>query len=238
MKIALAQIQSFKGDINANIQHHIAWIYKGLQENQDAIFFPELSLTGYEPTLAKQLALTTEDGRLGDLQRLSDDHNLTIGVGAPTKAGKEILISMLIFKPSAPLSVYSKMMIDEDEESYFSEGVAYEIINIDNRVIAPSICYESLQEEHLQNASKHNPDLYLASVAKSQKGIDKAQHYFPHPAKTHQIPILMVNGIGPSDNFVSAGQSGIWDKDGNVISKLGKEEEGLLLFDTTENSFK
>lgn len=55
MKIALAQIQYEKGDIARNIELHLIWIDQAIAQGADCIFFPELSLTGYEPTLPKSL---------------------------------------------------------------------------------------------------------------------------------------------------------------------------------------
>lgn len=53
MKLCSAQIQPIKGDIDRNIQKHIFFINSAIENGADLIFFPELSLTGYEPTLAK-----------------------------------------------------------------------------------------------------------------------------------------------------------------------------------------
>lgn len=56
MKIAIAQTRPFKGDISANIETHKKLIELAISYKADTIFFPELSVTGYEPELAKDLA--------------------------------------------------------------------------------------------------------------------------------------------------------------------------------------
>ena len=61
MKIAVAQARPVKGDIQANISNHLKLIEQASLEGADAVFFPELSLTGYEPTLAKELAGNQDD---------------------------------------------------------------------------------------------------------------------------------------------------------------------------------
>ena len=40
--------------------------------------------------------------------------------------------------------------------------------------LAPAICFESLQPEHAESAASSGADVYLASVAKSPIGVDKA----------------------------------------------------------------
>lgn len=94
--------------------------------------------------------------------------------------------------------------------------------------------YESLQPDHSEKAYQLGANLYLASVAKSQQGVDKAIAYFPQIARKYAMPVLMVNCIGPCDDFEAAGQSTIWSKEGTMIAQL-KTEEGLLIYDTETN---
>jgi len=235
MKICLAQTQSKKGDIESNISNHILWIEKAVNLQADLVVFSELSLTGFEPELAGSLAVDLEDPRLDEFQQISDLKGIAIGVGAPTKFNSEILISMIIFQPNRSRTVYSKQMLHDDELPYFSTGNEQIILDIQNTKIAPAICYESLQPKHASDAKQLGADVYLASVAKPQNGIEKANICYPITAQKHIIPVLMVNCIGSCDNFMSVGQTSIWDKKGTIISQLDNENEGLLLFDTETN---
>jgi predicted amidohydrolase len=99
MKICIAQIRPVKGETDKNIEIHKKFIDLAISKEADMIFFPELSLTGYEPKLAKNLATTQDDKRFDDFQNISDSHNITIGVGMPTKSDSDILISTIIFQP-------------------------------------------------------------------------------------------------------------------------------------------
>jgi predicted amidohydrolase len=49
------------GDIQRNIEHHKNFIALAGSYGVDTVIFPELSLTGYEPALAKALATHTDD---------------------------------------------------------------------------------------------------------------------------------------------------------------------------------
>ncbi len=53
MKICVAQTRPVKGDIQGNIENHIKLIDLAVLNGADTIIFPELSITGYEPELAK-----------------------------------------------------------------------------------------------------------------------------------------------------------------------------------------
>ncbi|MEO5684937.1 MAG: carbon-nitrogen hydrolase family protein [Chitinophagaceae bacterium] len=231
MKISVAQVRLCKGDITANIEIHKRLIKTAILHNADAVFFPELSITGYEPTLARDLATSPDDSRLESFQHMSDANNIMIGIGVPTKAENGTLISMLIFQPGRAKQVYSKQQLHADELPWFVQGNKQVVLTIGNKKIAPAICYESLQEDHANIASLIGADIYIASVAKSQKGIDKALLHYPSIAKKFSMPVLMANCIGYCDNFESVGKSSVWTSQGNMVGQLD-DEEGLLIFDT------
>ena len=152
MKICIAQTKPIKGNVSANIEAHIKFIELALTLNAEAIFFPELSLTGYEPELARELATNQNDTRLDIFQQISDNNNIIIGLGLPIIADSHIRISMIIFEPNKPRQTYSKQQLHSDEFPYFENGVGQIIIKTKDKNIAPAICYESLQPTHSDNA--------------------------------------------------------------------------------------
>ena len=237
MKICLAQAKSIKGDIPANIENHLQFISKALAHEADAIFFPELSLTGYEPELAKALATTHHDARFAVFQQMSDDNGITIGAGMPIKAEKGIEITMLIFQPNQSIQTYAKQRLHEDELPYFTEGNQQMLLWPDNVKIAPAICYESLQASHAKTAYDLGARVYLASVTKSQNGINKAYAHYPAIAQQYQIPVLMVNCVGYCDNFESMGNSAVWNTKGELVAALDNSNEGILLFDLESEAY-
>lgn len=232
MKIGLAQTRPAAGDIDKNIESHKRLIELAVVNNADAVFFPELSITGYEPKLARQLATNKDDKRFDDFQKISDSENITIGIGAPTIGDTGILISMIFFQPNSERLLYSKQLLHSDELPYFTNGSQQMILTVGNKKIAPAICYESLQPEHSTEAFKNGAEIYVASVAKSANGIGKALNYFPIMAKQYSKPVLMTNCIGKCDDFESMGSSAVWNKDGLLSGQLNDSDEGLIIFDT------
>jgi predicted amidohydrolase len=239
MKISVAQTKPIKGDIPANIETHKKLIALAILHNADTIFFPELSITGYEPELAKELAKNQDDREFDDFQEISNKHKITIGIGMPTKKNSRIKISMIIFQPDTPRQIYSKQQLHSDEFSYFVNGEKQIILTVDNKKIAPAICYESLQTGHSENANKLGAEIYVASVAKSQNGIHKAMLHYPAVATKFSMPVLMSNCVGYCDNFQSVGKSSVWTKQGVLAGQLNEKCEGILIFDTeTEEIIK
>lgn len=236
MKICVVQLKPVKGEIETNIKKHAEAVAKSAVLGAQAVFFPELSLTGYEPSLAGALATLPDDERLDVFQALSDKYRITIGVGLPTRSATGINISMICFQPGQKRQCYSKQQLHADETPYFIEGNGQVLLKIGSYVVAPGICYESLQKNHAENAVKLGATIYVASVAKSQNGITKGDVHYPAVAQEFSIPVLLSNSVGFYDSFMSVGKSSVWTKDGKLSARLSEEEEGLLVYDTdTEN---
>ncbi len=232
MKIAIAQVKPVKGNIAANIERHERAIHQAISHRTDAIFFPELSITGYEPELAGELATTQNDSRFDSFQQISDTNSITIGLGVPTRNTVGIQISTVVFQPGQPRQAYAKQRLHPDELPYFIPGRTQLIVKVGNCTIAPAICYESLQRDHPLTAHRLGAGIYVASVAKSQTGVANAMAHYPRIAAQFAMPVLMSNCVGSCDNFVSAGQSAIWTSDGKLAGQLDEVSEGLLLVDT------
>jgi len=98
--------------------------------------------------------------------------------------------------------------------------------------IALAICYEISVPEHLKTVLKSGPEIYLASVAKSVKGIDQACERLSDIAKKHSLTVLMSNSIGPADGSVCAGKTSVWNNKGLLVGQLDDTNEGIFVFDT------
>ena len=94
MKICVAQTRPVKGAVQSNIERHKKLIDLAFSDGAEMVIFPELSITGYEPELAKELATTENDSRFDDFQKISNAKQITIGIGVPTKNDAGISISI------------------------------------------------------------------------------------------------------------------------------------------------
>lgn len=235
MKIALAQIQPIAGSIATNMATHLQFIERAAKEKVKLIVFPELSLTGYEPRLAKTHTVLTSDGYLQFFRDACEKHHITIAVGAPVQADEGIAIGMLIFQRKPGLEIYEKQLLHPDEELYFTPGKKQLIFDVKKNKIAPAICYESLQPKHAAQAKALGAEMYMVSAAKTGGGMIMAEDHYAEIAKTYQIPVLVCNSIGFCDDFMSEGLSAVWDKNGKKIAQLSTDTAGLLIYDSETN---
>jgi predicted amidohydrolase len=67
MLIGVVQTRPSACAIQANIAAHETWIKRAAGRGADMLFFPELSLLGYEPKHAARLAIGADDSRLDAL---------------------------------------------------------------------------------------------------------------------------------------------------------------------------
>lgn len=236
MKLCVAQAKAVKGDIRSNIENHKKIIDLAISHGADTIIFPELSITGYEPTLAKDLAICMDDACLDDFQQISDSRRVTIGVGVPLKADTGITISMALFQPGKQREVYAKKYLHADEDPYFVGGQSTISMLGEESDVALAICYELSVPAHVEDAYKCGAAVYVASAVKSTGGIDKAIARLAEIGAEYEMTVLLANAVGESDGFECAGKSGIWDNTGALVSQLDATSEGILVFDTKTRS--
>ncbi len=232
MQICIAQTKPVRGDIQSNIDRHKILIDLAVSNGADTIIFPELSLTGYEPELAKELATIQDDSRFDDFQKISNTGQITIGVGVPTQSKTGVCISMILFQPHKARQMYSKQHLHSDEEEFFVSGQNSTGLIGDKASVALAICYEISVPEHSEKAFKSGAEIYLASVAKSGAGIDKALQRLAEIAGKYSMTVLMSNCLGESGDGLCAGKTSIWNNKGALVGQLNDTNEGILILDT------
>lgn len=244
MKICVAQTKPINGDIAHNRAQHKALIAQAVDAGADMIVFPELSLTGYEPTLADSLAVNLDDSIFNEFQGISDEVGITLGVGAPIWAGLlpfqvgnqtnegAVQIGMVIMQPHQPRQLNGKRYLHDDELPYFASGQNLRGLTVQQVRIGLAICYELSVPEHAEATFAHGADLYVASVAEHERGVAKSDARLADIAWTYGVPTLRANCVGPSDDFYSVGQSAVWNAAGEQIAVLSEDVAGILIYDT------
>jgi predicted amidohydrolase len=232
MRLCVAQTRPVTGDIRTNIEKHNVIIASAQSERADVIVFPELSLTGYEPTLASRLVCDPDDREFLVFQRTVDETNTVIGVGMPTRSGNGICISMVLFRPHQSKLIYSKRYLHRDEEPFFVTGNNLGPLTLGETKIAPAICYEISIPEHAEDAIADGANVYLASVNKSVNRIDDALQRLRDIASGYAIPVLMSNCVGFCDGTACAGRTSIWNEKGALVGQLDDRAEGILILDS------
>lgn len=76
------------------------------------------------------------------------------------------------------------------------------------------------------------PEVYVASVAKTEKGAFAAHARLGELAKRYSIPSLLSNCLGDMNGFHCGGRSAAWSHDGRLIAEIPNGSEGIIHLDT------
>ena len=236
-RIAVAQTRPIKGDIEANIRNHIRFISNAAEQKANMIIFPELSLTGYEPVLAADLAIKADDKAFDLVRRLSSQHDITAVAGAPiVNTGGKPFIGSICFG-SFGQHVYLKQHLHPGEEKFFSNGNEAGILNIKDTVVGLAICADIAHASHPEMTSRKGATIYAASVFVTPQGYDNDTGLLRSYALRYGMSIAMANFCGESGGMKSAGRSAIWDERGRLIIKAGEFDENLIIAEKTSTNW-
>lgn len=140
-KIAAAQVRSVRGDLDGNIATHAAAMTAAAKHGVSVLVFPELSLSGYEPDLAEELAITALDRRLAPLLDLAREHQIEAVVGAPLRNGEaKPALGAIWITASGPTRIYRKMHLGAGERDYFTPGDTPLAVAIAGHTVGIAIC--------------------------------------------------------------------------------------------------
>jgi len=227
--IAAAQSISKRGDVQKNLEGHYRLIELALSNHAQIIVFPELSLTGYEPDLAKSLAFSKNDNRLTTLRKLSVQKNIVIVAGAPVQLESGLHIGAFIISPDASIQIYTKRYLHSSEENYFSPCFLNPIIKIGEETAALAICADTSNPQHPLDAVSSGASIYLAGVLFSDKCYPTDAEQLRGYYMQYHLTVALANHGGDSGEYHSAGRSAIWSPSGEILAEMSGTGEGIVL---------
>jgi len=233
--IAAAQFSAQAGDIEANVARHLIFVHAAAEHGVKYLVFPELSLTGYERQLGRQLAMTREDPRLlpllADAQRLG----VTVVVGAPLRheGQPDVFIGAFTLGVHG-IHAHTKQHLHPGEDLVFAAGNGGPEVAIDGNSIALAICADFSHATHAASAADSGARVYAASALITDNGYEYDTGLLAGYAAKHNMVVLMANHGGITGGWESAGRSAIWAEGGErVVAASGT---GDLLVIATEGA--
>ncbi len=230
-RIAAAQSCSFAADLSANIAHHLRFMDLAAAHGVQFLLFPELSLTGYEPALAAQLAQPAGTPLLQPLRDRACQLAMTTVVGLPLREpGEEgVQIAALIFHADGQQTVHTKQHLHPGEDAYFVPGSGGAPLALGDEQIALAICADFSHASHAAQAKAEGVTLYAASVLIGESGYPVDSAILQGYAQTHGMAVLVANHGGPTGGWQSAGRSVLWDDRGELIAQAAGPGDHVLV---------
>lgn len=236
--IAAAQIASIAGDVSKNIETHARAIRAAAQHGVRVLVFPELSLTGYEPTIAAELAFTPDDPRLTLLAELAREHHLTALVGAPLAAQPLPQIAAFVLSDASRTAVYAKIHLHPGEDEHFSPGDTPVVFPREPHKVGVAICADLTQAAHARACAALGADIYAAGVCISHRGYDADAELMAGHAARHRMLAVMANYNRPTGGHDVAGKSAIWSPAGRRLVWADRSADALVIATRVEGHWR
>jgi len=233
-KIAAAQVASIRGDIDANIAAHAAAIEAAAEHRVSVLVFPELSLTGYEPDLAAELAMSAMDRRLEPLRALARQHHMKIVVGAPLHSGtSKPALGAIVIDASGSTMSYRKMHLGTPERAIFVAGDRPLAFTVSGHTVGVAICADSSQPTHPRAYAALGADIYAAGVFLNAEWYATDTPRLIDYAARFRLLTVMANHADSIGTYASVGKSAAWAPGGTLLAEAKGVERAIVIATST-----
>jgi NAD+ synthase (glutamine-hydrolysing) len=238
VRIALAQLNLFVGDVAGNTQRVIDVSAEARDRlKADLVLFPELSLCGYPP---EDLLFHTGMRRQVEsaLQRVrAETSGIHVMVGYPEYANGGIYNAAALIRDGATVTGYRKQELPNykvfDEKRYFKPGTETRIVEINGIRIALLIC-EDVWEPGPARAAKAEGAQLIMVINGSPYSLNYQQRRESVVAERVSetgLPVVYVNLLGGQDELVFDGGSFAMNGAGEVVQRVANFKEELVAVD-------
>ncbi len=240
--LAAAQIAVRRGDVEWNLRRHVRLARAAADEGAQLVLYPEMSLTGYELDLARDLAFTEQDERLRCLVEAAAACSITIVAGAPVRTGSRLHIGAFIVTPDGGIALYTKRrlgafgpaaavdgVVPPAEATVFQPGDHDPLVRLGDRTAAVAVCADIGAPEHPRRAAQRGATTYLASMFVIPSEFDAETAALGRYAAEQALAVVMSNHGGPTGGLATAGRSSIWSERGDLVVRLDDRGDGVAL---------
>jgi predicted amidohydrolase len=231
LTICAAQYAAVAGQLTANIDRHAQFMRHAAQQGVNFLLFPELSLTGYEPSLARALAQAPDANVLQSLRTLATELAMTTVVGLPLRSSdsESVMIGALVFAADGSQLIYEKQHLHPGEDVVFTAGHGGDLLCVEATRIALSVCADFAHPSHPRAAAHAGAGIYASSVLISDNGYAHDSNVLQACAAEHSMAVLMANHGGPSGGWACAGRSAMWAPGGKLVARASGTGDCLVI---------
>ena len=236
LRIALAQLNLFVGDVAGNTQR----VVDAAAEARDRleahlVVFPELTLCGYPPEdllfhngMRRQVAAALERVR-------AETRGVGVLLGYPEYATDGIYNSAALIRDGETLANYRKQELPNysvfDEKRYFEHGRDSTIVELNGIRTAILIC-EDVWEPNPALAAKSAGAQLMVVINGSpySRGYqERRESIVRDRVRATGLPVVYVNLVGGQDELVFDGGSFAMNGAGEVVQRVASFTEGLFV---------
>lgn len=244
LTIALAQINTCLGNVERNLEKHIALAKEARKSGADLLIFPELSLTGYVlQDLASAVAHrpTRDDPIFRPLLETSQDIDLVVGF-VDEDPRSRFYIAAAYLSRGQVLHVHHKVYLPTyglfDEGRFFAWGDSIQAFDTRFGRLGMLICEDFWHASPPYLLWLDGADLLLLSSASPGRGLGSkeqlesarwVEHINRAYASLFTIFVAHANRVGYEDGLNFWGGSTVFDPNGALLARGPYHEESLTL---------
>lgn len=238
LRIALAQLNLFVGDVGGNTQRVIDTAAEARDRlKADLVLFPELSLSGYPPEdllfhkgMRRQVAAAMERVR-------SEVKGVAVMVGYPDYTDDAIYNAATLIRDGKVLANYHKQELPNylvfDEKRYFEPGHESRIVEIQGIRVGLLICEDVWEPNPARAVCAAGAQLivvingspYSLHYQRRREDIVRAR------VKDTGLPVVYVNMLGGQDELIFDGGSFVMNAAGEIVQRAAPFKEILYAVD-------
>ena len=232
LNVALAQVNLFVGDIQANTEKIIRTAcYARDQLNADAVVFPELSVTAYPPEDLLLRADFIAAANQAVMEIASKTTAIVVILGFPEAEGNKLFNSAAVLRNGDIETIYRKNILPNygvfDEQRYFTAGKEACVFELKGVSVGLSICEDIWESGVVENARQAGAEILFnlnASPFHAAK-IHEREDVVRQRVKATSMPVVYVNQVGGQDELVFDGASFVMNKRGEIVFRAKEFDE-------------
>jgi len=250
IKIALAQFNTKLGDVNANLEKHLAQIQAAKKEGADLLIFPELSLTGYalqDLAVASALHPHQEDPVFNHVLHASEEIDLMVGFVHEDRRHRFYIASAYLSEGKI-LHIHNKVCLPTygmfDEGRFFAPGDSVHAFDTRFGRVGMLICEDFWHASLPYLLWLDGADILLFASASPGRGLHEdprlssstwVEHTNRAYAGLFTNFVAHANKVGYEDGLNFWGGSTIFDPNGDLVVRAPDFEEALTLAEVDLN---
>lgn len=241
--LALAQINTRLGDVDANLEKHLALAREAAQSGAELLVFPELSLTGY---VLQDIAATVAHRPVPDdplfAPLLEASHRLDMVVGFVEEDRRyRYYIAAAYLSQGEVVHVHRKVYLPTygifDEKRYFAAGDSFHAFETRFGRAGILICEDFWHVSSPYALWLDGADLFLMASASPGRGVTDqilgsaqwVQDVNRAYSGLFTAFFAHANRVGFEDGLNFFGGSTVFDPDGRMLARAPFNEEALTL---------
>ncbi len=244
LTLALAQINTKLGDVQANLEKHLTFIQEARASGADLVLFPELSLTGYVlQDLAPAVATLTEadDPVFRHLLEASRSVDLVVGF-VDEDPRRRFYIASAYLSQGELVHIHHKVYLPTyglfDEGRFFAPGDAVQAFDTRFGRLGMLICEDFWHASPPYILWQDGAELLLFSSASPGRGLNGepklessawVEHINQAYASLFTTFVAHANRTGFEDGLNFWGGSTVYNPDGKLLVQASYFEEALTL---------